>query len=120
MMRKYLILICACLLIFACDDILEVEDISDKSVIVLAPSDDVVLNSNDLNFSWEPLEDVESYHLQVATPSFEAAAQIVLDTLITTTSYSATLDFNTYQWRIRAENSEYQTEYTIQSFTINE
>ena len=119
-MRKYLMLIGACSVFFTCDDILEVEDISDKSVIVLAPSNDVVLNSNDLTFSWNALEDAESYHLQVATPSFEAAAQVVLDTLITTTSYSTSLEFNTYEWRIRAENSGYQTNYTIQSFSIEE
>lgn len=103
-----------------CDDIIEVEDISKKEVLVLAPTNNAILNTNDITFTWETLEDAETYHVQVATPSFANATQIVKDSVMSGTSFSTTLNYNNYEWRIRAENSGYTTSYSIQSFTIEE
>jgi len=118
-MKKNLLVIIL-LLITACDDIIEVEDISGKIIIVLAPSDTSVLTATDINFSWSSIDDAQYYKLQIATPNFEAASQIVLDTTIAATSFSKTLVLGTYEWRVRAENSEYQTTYTTQNFTVEE
>ena len=107
-------------LLFTCEEIIEVEDISNNAVTILAPTDTAVLNITDVNFSWLAVEDAEQYKLQVATPNFEMANQIVLDTTITTTNFSEVLEFGSYKWRVRAENSGYETVYTSQSFTIEE
>jgi len=104
----------------ACEEILVVEDISQESVITLAPSNNSVLTEGTITFSWNELLEAEQYRMQLATPTFENASQILLDSLITTTSFSKTLEFGNYEWRIRAENSEYQTAYTIQNFTVEE
>ena len=104
--------------VYSCDDITEVEDISGKTVNILAPADTSVLTITEVNFSWSTVEDAESYKLQIATPTFDAATQIVLDTTITVSNFTKTLELGNYQWRVRAENSDYQTVYTSQSFTI--
>lgn len=117
-MKYKIILLLLALITFSCEDIIEVPDISQKEVMVLAPTEDVVINETNINFSWNTVEDADTYKLQIATPDFEVATQIVLDTTITTTNFSKVLDLGTYQWRVRAENSDYQTNYTTQSFTV--
>ncbi len=104
----------------ACDDILEVKNISNTAVVILAPTNNVTLNTAAVNFTWEPVEEAESYHVQIATPNFEAAQQIVKDTILTSTNVLLTLENGEFQWRVRGENSAYQTKYTITNFTIEE
>ncbi len=117
MKRIYFIILFG-VMILACDDIIEVEDISERTVTVLAPTDESILTITDVNFSWSEVEDSEKYRLQIATPDFETATQIVLDTTIVFTNFTKTLDLGNYEWRIRAENSDYQTAYTTQRFSI--
>jgi len=102
----------------SCDDIIEVEDISGSTISILAPVDGSLLTDTEVIFSWNTIQDAERYKLQIATPNFETATQIILDTTITTSNFIKTLDIGNYEWRIRAENSDYQTIYTTQSFTI--
>jgi hypothetical protein len=104
----------------SCDDLIEVVDISDRTVSVLAPTNETVLNTTSITFTWEAIEDAESYSLQIATPSFDEAIQIVVDTTLTSLNYMDVLDNGNYEWRIRAENSDYQTTYTTQSFSIEQ
>lgn len=118
-MRYLKLLLVVCLLV-SCEEIIEVVDISNENVVVLAPTDTAILAITDINFSWEAVEDAEQYNLQIATPNFESANQIVLDTTITTTNFNQNLELGNYEWRVRAENSDYQTAYSIQSFTIEE
>ncbi len=106
--------------VIACDDIVEVEDISDKTVNILAPTNASVLNIKTVTFFWEAVEGAETYYMQVAIPTFENASQIVVDSLLTTTSMTRTLPANSYEWRVRAENSGYKTIYSKQSFTVEE
>jgi len=106
--------------LWSCEEIIEVEDISNQQVVVLAPVNDATLNNNTLTFSWELMDGADSYHLQIAEPSFLNALQIVTDSIMVSTSFSTTLENKTYEWRIRAENSGYTTVYTTQSFTIEE
>ncbi|GAA3553924.1 hypothetical protein GCM10022395_01830 [Snuella lapsa] len=106
------------MVMIACDDIIEVEDISNESVVLLAPINEAVLDTLGTTFTWEPLAFADSYLLQVATPSFESASKIVIDTTITKTSFSKLLKVNAYQWRVRAENSGYHTDYSKQSFSV--
>jgi len=117
---KKLILCLLVITLFGCDDITEVEDISNQNMTILAPADLSVLTITDVNFSWNSIEDAEQYKLQISTPDFESANQIVLDTTITNTNFTQTLELGNYQWRIRAENSGFQTNYTTQSFSIEE
>lgn len=105
-------------LIFGCSDIVEVEDISKKKITVLAPKEGSVIKDTLINFSWNTVEGSTQYKLQVATPKFETASQIVLDTTITSSNYTKKLLLGSYEWRVRGENVEFYTDYTTQSFTI--
>jgi hypothetical protein len=119
-MKKLLTLMALSFVIFTCDDIIEVEDISDEIVIVLAPVNDSVLGEGSVIFSWNDVQDASQYRLQLATPSFENASQILLDSIVNATNFPKVLELGDYEWRVRAENSEYQTQYTIQNFIVEE
>ena len=111
-------LITLLVLTISCDDIIGVEDISQKTVTALAPTNNSVLSSANVTFSWESLKDADHYRLQISTPTFGEATQIVVDSLVTATSFSKELMPNAYQWRVRAENSGYTTAFSTQSFLI--
>ncbi|MFI1772550.1 hypothetical protein [Thalassobellus citreus] len=115
---KYLRLIMLLGLVFSCSDIIEVVNISDDTVRVLAPTNGVLLDEGNMTFTWKLVEDADTYHLQIATPDFETAQQIITDTMVSNTYFNKTLDAGTYQWQVRAENSGYQTGYTSQKFTL--
>lgn len=102
----------------ACNDIIEVVDISSETVNILAPTNEAVLNITEISFNWQLIEEAEEYNIQIATPTFSEALQIITDSTITSTSFSKTLYLGSYQWRVRAKNSGYESQYTIQSFTV--
>ncbi|MDO3694924.1 hypothetical protein QVZ41_08720 [Wenyingzhuangia sp. chi5] len=115
---KYIILVfigCSCM---ACEYITEIEDISTKTVTILAPSNETVLDTLPVTFTWQALEGSEQYHLQVATPNFNNAARIVVDTVMSKTNYTQTLSKNSYEWRVQGKNAGYVTDYTTQKFSI--
>ncbi|MEM1003019.1 MAG: hypothetical protein AAGH46_10265, partial [Bacteroidota bacterium] len=85
-----------------------------------APTDNSVLNITDVQFSWEPIQFSDGYQLQVAEPNFQFATQILEDTLVGSTSFIKTLSSGPYEWRVRAVNSAYETNYTTQAFSIEE
>lgn len=111
-------------LTFGCQDILEVPDISNEQVRLLAPSDSTIVVQNTVVFSWEEVYEASQYHIQVATPSFENAAQIVIDSVIVAdstfvgTRITKTLNDSEYEWRVKAMNSDFSTEFSINSFSV--
>ncbi|MHA7843216.1 MAG: fibronectin type III domain-containing protein [Winogradskyella sp.] len=119
MIKKILVIVLFAIL-YNCEELIEVEDISSETVNILAPTDNTTLNNTTVNFSWHPLEFAESYQLQVTFPDFNNAQVIVEDTLLSTTSYTKILDQGSYQWRIKAINFAYETQYTTQNLTIEE
>ena len=115
---KKIITLFILLLLFNCEEIIEVEDISGDRISILAPTEASVLTDPNVTFSWNSLEDAEFYRLQIATPSFENAEQIELDSLISSLNFSKELYIGQFEWRVRGENSEFETSYTTQNFTI--
>ncbi len=119
MMKIKTLIFCLLLSVIACDDIIEVVDISNKTVSILAPTNDAILKTNEITFTWEALEEAETYQIQIATPNFVNATQILVDSTLAKTSFTKTLDSGSYQWRVRAGNSDYQTAYTVISFDLD-
>lgn len=118
-MKKGLYFVIYVLVLCSCDDIIEVVDISDNTVNILAPAANSSVNSKPIVFTWESVEEATSYRLQVASPNFENATQIVVDTLLLGTNYTKdSLKFGGYQWRVQGVNSYYQTAYTTISFGV--
>lgn len=110
----------------ACDDIIEVPEINEQEITVLAPLEGAVITGNDVSFNWNAIEDAREYKIEVAQPNFSNAAQIVLDSLfvedslgVITTKIQRTLFNGNYQWRIKGLNGEVETPFTTNSFTVN-
>ena len=108
----------------SCEDILEVADISNESITILAPKDSVILTNTDVQFNWDKVEEADGYHLQLATPNFENATQILIDSVMVIdstfvgTKFVKTLDYSTYEWRIKAFNSGYDTAFSSGHFSV--
>lgn len=116
-MKKSILLLSVALFV-SCDAIF-VENISNQKVSIIAPVEGTELTSEEVKFNWNVVTDAEQYELQVATPNFKNAAQLVIDTLLIDDSLESTLSKGEYEWRIKAKNSEYETNYTTNSFIIN-
>lgn len=119
-MIKKISLLAILIAFYNCEDLIEVEDISNEVVTILAPSDNSTIDTTTINFSWEALEFAEDYQLQIATPNFETPEEVIADTIISTTHYTKTLLEGNYQWRIKAINFGYQTQYTTQNLIIED
>ncbi len=96
-----------------------VEDVSNETVILLAPINDAQITSGNIQFNWQEIENVIEYKIQIAKPNFAAAGQILLDSITTSTVISKDLEVGDYQWRVSASNSGYTTNYSISSFKVN-
>ena len=110
----------------ACEDILEEVDLSNRQVTIFAPLDSTVVNSNMVNFNWDRVEDATAYRFQLATPSFVNTQQLVLDSIFevdslgrVSTQIQQELVNGNYQWRIRAQNSGFETPYTSSTFRVD-
>lgn len=105
-----------CLTFYSCEDILE-EDISDDIVFTIYPTEDLIIESNVVNFQWNTLDGADDYRLQI----FNTSNVIVTDTLISETQVILPLVEGTYRWRVRGENSAYQSTYSLPVlFYVNE
>ncbi len=110
--------------LIGCEELLEVQDISDERMILLAPSDSSEVTQSNVNFTWNEILEATRYRVQVAQPSFLEASQIVLDTMVAvdSTYIGPSLEKNLldspYEWRVKALNSDFETEYTTHSFTV--
>lgn len=118
MKQKISILVLVTFFMISCEAVF-VENISDDYVQILAPVSDTDLSEGNVNFSWKEIVDAEEYQLQIATPTFVNATQVVTDTTLTSLSYTQELLTGEYEWRVKAKNSQYETRYSIANFTIN-
>lgn len=105
-------------ILFSCEEILLVDDISDKEITLVAPVNNAALFSTGVSLSWNEVENADKYHLQIAKPNFIAPIEIVLDTLVSKTSYNQQLNIGRYEWRVKAVNSGYETAYKTRAFEI--
>jgi hypothetical protein len=117
MKKSFLILVLLCSLL-SCEAIF-VEDISDTMVVLLAPTDNAEVTSGSVRFDWSPIEDTDFYQIQIATPNFKNASQILLDSIAINTSITKNLEVGVYEWRVKASNSDYTTSYSTNAFIVN-
>ncbi len=104
-------------LLFGCSVFME-EDISDDLVTLIAPADNDSTEIVTLTFWWNKNNDATSYRLQIVSPDFASATSVVLDTLVVEDKYDVTLFPGDFEWRVRAENGAYQTDWTTAKLTI--
>lgn len=127
-MKKKLLLVSfiALTMVWGCEDILEVPDISNQTVPILAPGEGSILNTNAVGFNWQTIDDATTYRVQIATPNFENTTQVLLDSIITedtlgkvNTRIDQNLFNGNYAWRVKALNSDYETVYTLSNFQVD-
>jgi hypothetical protein len=104
------------LFFMSCDDILE-ENISDDLVTPITPTSASIVTTNVVNFAWNTIDGADEYRLQVLDN--DQNNLIVLDSLVSETSFQHPLDPGSYEWRIRGENFAYETAYSFPiSFSV--
>lgn len=109
--KNKLLLLFIAVLLTACEDIIE-EDISNDVVQLIFPLNGQEIYSNVVNFQWQELNGADKYRVQV----FNNNSGVVIDSLVTATNFNFPMTQGSYQWRVRGENSAYESNYT---FNIN-
>lgn len=104
--------------LMSCEEIIEVEDISEETIEILGPQNNSIVNQSNVNFNWTALQDSLNYRVQIAVPDFTNTQQILTDSVVTSTSFSKSLDDGNYEWRVQAFNSAYETEFTTAQFEV--
>lgn len=97
--------------LYSCQDIIE-PSIKKSTVQLEAPADQYISPSYTINFWWDAVDHAISYHLQVVSRTFASPGGLVLDTIVTTSKFTANLSPGAYQWRVMAENGSSQTVYS--------
>ena len=105
------------LFIVSCKEII-VEDISSLKVELISPSDSVTTIYQHQNFIWETIPGALDYRFSISKPGFDSIEIMVFDSVFDRTNWQHKLDPGNYQWRVRAQNSEYQTIYVTRSLQI--
>jgi hypothetical protein len=105
-------------ILFSCEGVILETDITDKQVVLVAPYDKAQFSSTSVTFSWESVATATKYHIQIAKPNFEKPLQIVLDTIVSSTSFTQQLPVGDYEWRVSAVNSAYKTPFTNRFVTV--
>lgn len=118
--RTLMIFVIVFSVFISCEELINEEDISKDSVQLLAPTNNSTIDEGDIGFNWKALSGADDYKLQVATPNFTSAIQVVLDTTISKNSFTSTLIAGEYEWRVKALNSAYETEFTTHALIVNE
>lgn len=95
----------ALIILISCKKDFVVKDITNKTITVNAPVNNLVTTNNKVTFWWEEVDGAEKYNIQVVKPSFASVTQIIADTNIAGTKYNLTLQPGSYQWRIKAVNN---------------
>lgn len=102
----------------SCEGVLFEEDLSERNISIIAPVANSELPEGAITFSWNPVEDATEYKLQIATPSFTNASQLVLDSIVTNLNFTTSLSEEAYEWRVKAQNESSETQYQTTPFTV--
>ncbi len=105
---------------FSCEEIINEQNITNDAIQLIAPSENVLLKTNKkIVFNWEALNGATAYKLQITTPNFSNATQLLTDTLVQRTDFSIeSLPISAYEWRVKAINSAYETVFTTNGFIV--
>ncbi|HAF28408.1 MAG TPA: hypothetical protein DCG75_05105 [Bacteroidales bacterium] len=118
MNKLYYILIVGLLIFVACDDFFD-EDLKDKSVNLIAPTDGLETSNTSFTFWWDEVEGASKYNLQIVSPNFDVIEKLVLDTNLTANQYNFQLYPGMFQWRVKAMNGSSETPYTTYSLSVD-
>lgn len=127
MLMKRRILNCTCCFIFSaassiltisCDEII-VEDISDHTMILIAPADSTKTTQYTQTFLWEEVDEATSYNLQIVQPNYSNLNSFVLDTTVSSTNFTVNLFPGEFEWSVQALNNISQSERAFRNILID-
>jgi hypothetical protein len=116
-MKKKILFVATLFLLCNCEAIF-VENISEETIVLLAPTNTSEVISGTIQFNWQELAEAIEYEVQIAKPNFANASQILLDSLTTAAVILKDLEVGAYEWRVKALNSGYITNYSTNSFLV--
>jgi len=96
------------------------EDISSSSVLLRGPSDDYHTKAIDATFWWDTVAGASQYEFMVVSPDYQNPETLEIDTVIDASKFVAKLSAGSYQWCVRAINSDYETTYSCRTIVVNE
>jgi len=100
----------------SCKSVIE-DDIEGKKVSINSPTASE-LEDYTQTFWWNPMDGVTQYEVQLVKGSFDNVQNLVFDSLVTGTKLTYTLVPADYEWRIRAVNGAYKSDYNGSKFKI--
>jgi hypothetical protein len=96
------------------------DDLTGKTVTILAPADLDTANLLTPLFWWNEISGARSYRLQIVYPNFYSPQQLLYDTAVETDRFIPTLlPGFTYEWRIRPENGSSEGNWVTRTLTID-
>jgi hypothetical protein len=105
--NKIRLLLLFAIISISCEDVFEV-DISNNFVEIISPIRESEIASNVVNFQWNNLRGAKKYRVQV----YDENKSIILDSLVSNTKLKYPFSVGKYEWKVRAENSGYQSTYS--------
>lgn len=116
-MKKKILFGLSILFLIACEAIF-VEDISKSYIMLIAPLNSASIKTGEISFLWEKVSEADNYQLQIVSPSFSNPSQVILDTTILPNKFVHKLNPGDYEWRVKAKNSDYETMFEANTFTV--
>lgn len=103
--------------LIGCEPFLE-DDISDKTVVILGPTDKDTSDLTSQTFWWEEMDEAANFRFQIVSPSFSNASNLYKDTLLVDNRVVMSLIPGEYEWQVRGENGETETAYQTRSLVV--
>lgn len=98
------------LIMVGCNEVFE-KNISNKSISLIIPYNGDTIFTNLVHFKWNEMIGAKNYNLQIVKPKFTDINEFTLDSIINGTECHISLNPGSYQFRIRGENSAYESNY---------
>ncbi len=106
-----ILLLLSLILLNSCRDVFE-RDISNETVQLLTPNDNYITENTNINFQWKQVEEATHYQIQIVSPKFDTVYTHYFDTTVSSLQLIHTLDPGKYQWKVKARNNAYQTNFS--------
>lgn len=88
-----------------------------QTLILISPANNYLANtSTAITFQWDTLYSADDYRFQIINDSSSAT---IVDVIVTTNTFSYTLNEGKYTWQVRAQNATSNTLYSARTFTID-
>ncbi len=99
--------------------IAEDSTLTNQVVALVSPTDNSKTKDTTITFLWQSLSLASHYRIQISDEGFNNSTLLDFNDTISNDFYTTTLPEGTHFWRVRAENSSSETDYTTYSIEID-